>query len=398
MPDGLVADLSTQRSEHLGSADRFRIVRLENHGGQVGVLWGDGHESRFDAIWLRDNCACPACRDPSNGQRRFDVAALPTDLTIVAATAEPDSTITFTFAPDGHLARLEAAWLRAHCYSQASRQLRRSVPSLWGHELADALPEGNFSEVSASKTALARWLDNVSSLGFALLRGVPLEDGAVARVAELFGFVRETNYGRVFDVVNKSSPNNLAYTNQALRVPPDNPYRDPSPGMQLLHCLASSAAGGDTILVDGFLAAQRLRAESPQHFDLLSTHEVPFRFRDKTCDLRARDRLITVDSNAAIKAVRYNNRSFATLDLPAEIMADFYTAYRHFGRLLREPEAELTFRMTPGDLVIMINHRVLHGRQQFADGASRHLQGCYADQDALDSFIRINLATSADAD
>jgi gamma-butyrobetaine dioxygenase len=41
----------------------------------------------------------------------------------------------------------------------------------------------------------------------------------------------------------------------------DNPYRDPVPTVQMLHCLASAAEGGDSGLVDGFAAARLMRAE-----------------------------------------------------------------------------------------------------------------------------------------
>ena len=393
MSDVLMAGESAGRSQPQGMAEPFQIARLANHGGHVEIVWGDGHRSLFHAIWLRDNCTCADCHDPDNGQRRFDITALPADLSIADATAESANAVTFTYAPGGHVVRLDASWLRAHCYSQAGRRQRRDTPQLWGGELADALPKADYDDICASRSALAGWLENVSNLGFALLHGVPLEDGAVARVAELFGFVRETNYGRVFDVMSKSAPNNLAFTNQALGIHTDNPYRHPSPGLQLLHCLAASAGGGETILVDGFRAAERLRRDSPEYFALLSTHEVPFHFQDAANDLRARSRLISTDPDGAIRAVRYNNRSTAALDLPADVMAGFYAAYRHFGMLLRAPEAELGFRLAPGDLVIMDNHRVLHGRRQFGDDAGRHLQGCYADWDALDSFLRINKAS-----
>ena len=59
----------------------------------------------------------------------------------------------------------------------------------------------------------------------------------VAAVAETFGYVRETNYGRVFDVRVEAAPANLASTGLALRPHTDNPYRDPVPTVQLLHCL-----------------------------------------------------------------------------------------------------------------------------------------------------------------
>ena len=83
--------------------------------------------------------------------------------------------------------------------------------------------------------------------------------GTVAEVGDRLGFVRVTNYGRLFDVKSVPNPTNLAYTAVGLGVHSDNPYRHPSPGVQLLHCLESEAPGGDTLLVDGFHAAEILR-------------------------------------------------------------------------------------------------------------------------------------------
>ncbi|MGI5240964.1 TauD/TfdA family dioxygenase [Dactylosporangium sp. CA-139066] len=48
--------------------------------------------------------------------------------------------------------------------------------------------------------------------------------------------------------------------------------------------------------------------------------------------------------------------------------------------------AMVTFKLAPGDCVIFDNTRVLHARTAFADAAGswdRHLQGCYADLDAV---------------
>ena len=75
-------------------------------------------------------------------------------------------------------------------------------------------------------------------------------------VAELFGYVRETNYGRWFEVSAEVNPSNLAYTNLGLQAHTDNPYRDPVPTLQFLACLENTVEGGDSIVVDGF-ASQR---------------------------------------------------------------------------------------------------------------------------------------------
>ena len=104
--------------------------------------------------------------------------------------------------------------------------------------------------------------------------GVAAEPGRVLEVAASFGFVRETNYGRLFDVRVEPAPGNLAFTSRAIRPHTDNPYRDPAPTVQLLHCLRAAGEGGDTGLVDGS-RPRPISAADPESFGTLTRH--PFR-------------------------------------------------------------------------------------------------------------------------
>src|ERR1700729_2584975 len=121
-------------------------------------------------------------------------------------------------------------------------------------------PQASWPRYLGRAAERIRALAAVRRLGFVLLRDVPAEPGAVLEVAASFGFVRETNYGRLFDVRVEPAPGNLAFTSRAIRPHTDNPYRDPVPTVQLLHCLRAAGmkgegeAGGDTGLVDGFAA------------------------------------------------------------------------------------------------------------------------------------------------
>ena len=98
-------------------------------------------------------------------------------------------------------------------------------------------------------------------LVFLFLKMCQLTEGQVLKVISELGYTRETNYGALFEVRTEVNPNNLAYTNMGLGSHTDNPYRDPVPTVQLLHCLESSTEGGDSVLVDGFKAATILRQE-----------------------------------------------------------------------------------------------------------------------------------------
>lgn len=345
------------------------------------VEWQDASQSRYPAIWLRDNL--PDGRHAGNGQRLFDVSALPEDIVLGDAELEDDGDISLLFQPEGLRGRFSASWLYAH-------RLERGRPSstrrLWdsGHSPSEA----DFEEVSASADSLRRWLTAIRDEGVALLRSVPSEPEKIFDAVKLFGYVRETNYGRLFDVVSEAEPSNLAFSNLGLGLHTDNPYRDPVPGLQLLHCLVAESDGGESVVVDGFAVAERLRQEAPEDFALLTRHAVPFVFKSKTAELMARSPLIELDAEGALRGIRYNNRSAAAFDLPPETLPAFYRAYRRFGRMLHDPAFAVTFRLAPGDLFIVDNRRVLHGRKGFSEG-KRHLQGCYADKDSLESKIRI---------
>ena len=81
-----------------------------------------------------------------------------------------------------------------------------------------------------TRPQLRDWLVGVRDLGFGLVENVPTTPGSIVGVVDLFGYVRETNYGRVFDVKIEPDPANLAFTSRRIGMHTDNPYRDPVPG------------------------------------------------------------------------------------------------------------------------------------------------------------------------
>ena len=182
-------------------------------------------------------------------------------------------------------------------------------------ELA-AVPAADWAAYLADDAVRLSLLDAVARYGAGLLRGVPPDEGMVTAVAETFGYVRETNYGRIFDVRVVADPANLAFTSRAIAPHTDNPYRDPVPTLQLLHCLRDASSGGDTVLVDGFAAAAALRASDPASFGVLTSTPIPFAYVDKATSLTACQPLIALNPRGRIACVRLNNRSMQPVRLP----------------------------------------------------------------------------------
>ncbi|HKX09164.1 MAG TPA: TauD/TfdA family dioxygenase [Stellaceae bacterium] len=362
-------------------------LAIEGGGAGLTVTWADGRVSRFPALWLADNR--PETRRGVEGQRLLDAIELPEQVLVRAADLTALGIAVRFDAFDG-ASMFDPAWLRQHALDPASRAERRGMPRLWDAGLArEPLPSADHATLCRDKQALRGWLRQVEQMGFALLHGVPTRPGAVCEVVSLFGYVRETNYGRLFDVVSMEEPQNLAFTVLALGNHTDNPYRDPVPQLQLLHCLEGAGEGGESIVVDGFAAAERLRREAPADFDLLTRTTVSFRYVEPgSVDLRHGAPLIELDVGGDLRTVRYNSRSIGPVDLEPDAVPSFYAAHRRFGRLLHDPTMTVGFRLGPGDLFIVDNRRVLHGRRGFG-GGRRHLQGTYADADSLMSKLRV---------
>lgn len=365
-------------------------TRLSDSATAIHITWPDGRSARFHAVWLRDHGEDEKTRDPVNGQKLLTATDIAPDLAIDnAAIHLPNLDIRFS---DGSTTFLSLDRLRRlGCERENATGLIDDRRTTWDASLD---PTGVFESLPRLQTdpaALLRWLGQIERLGFARLGDVPCRPGALLDAIALFGFVRETNYGRTFDVRSAPDPVNLAYTRVGLDPHTDNPYRDPTPTIQVLHCLENSAEGGESSVVDGFRAAEILRREHPDDFALLSRINVTFRYNgDGNSDLCARRPMLELTPGGTLVQVRINNRAFQELtDIAFDEVPAFYAAYRRLVEITRRPEVTVTFRLEPGDLFVVDNTRVLHGRTGFTGAGERWLQGAYADMDGLRSTLSI---------
>lgn len=363
-------------------------------GRTVQLVWSDGSRARFHAIWLRDNAPDAQTRDPGNGQRLITIGSVPPDTRISTCAVQDGQRLTMTFAPVAHSATFDATWLHSHIYDRAEARIPgwlSDAVRTWDCTAHATLPRADFQHALHDRAVLREWLEGVARLGFGMMTGGPRESGALLQVVDLFGYVRETNYGRWFEVRTEVNPSNLAYTGAGLQPHTDNPYRDPQPTLQILYCLENSAEGGDSIVVDGFHAARLLREESPQAFDLLTRYCARFEYVSPgNAWLRARRPMIELAPDGELVAIRFNNRSLAAVtDVPYENLHAWYDAYRTFAAIIERPELAVEFKLHPGECFIVDNTRVLHSRRAFSGTGRRWLQGCYADRDGLLSTARL---------
>jgi gamma-butyrobetaine dioxygenase len=170
----------------------------------------------------------------------------------------------------------------------------------------------------------------------------------------------------------------------------DTCWRQTLIGLLMMHCLQAHPEGGRSMLVDGFAVAARLRAESREAFELLST--VPIAFEAVVSDSdewRAQGRIISLSVDGVVEGIRYNGNSIGQLDSAADLVEPLYSALERFESILYDRDLWWRPRLGPGDLLVMDNHRVLHGREAFdAAAGERHLQCCAVERDNFHNNYR----------
>jgi gamma-butyrobetaine dioxygenase len=363
------------------------LAGIERLHDQIAVRWTDGSMSRFHHLWLRDNCLCPRCRHQAVPERLVDTLSIPDDVAPSSVAVSDDELVVVW--SDDHRSVFPEQWLVEFAYDHGPRRAENHR-ELWAANSEDAPQDVPYDAVMTSDSELLAWLRELERFGVTMVRGVPTVPGTVVGLAERIAFLRNSNFGLLWDVISKPDPDSIAYTAHGLAPHTDLTGRQMLPGVQFLHCLVFDATGGDTMLVDGFACAAELAATDPEAYELLVNTPLQFRYRDgANTDISTRVPLIRLDPAGRVCEVRFSNALLAPLDVPPERMTETYRAVRAFGRLLQSGRFERRLRLRPGDVMCFDNYRLLHGRTEFdPNSGPRHLQGCYVDRDDFLSRIR----------
>ena len=243
----------------------------------------------------------------------------------------------------------------------------------------------NFFEEEEMYNALI----NFYQYGFVIFKQVPIKNNFIVNFANSIGSIRRTNFGDFFNVKSKPKPNDLAYTSLSLAPHTDNPYRNPVPCIQMLHCIENEVDGGLSTLVDGYTVTRKLKKDFPDYFKILCEIKVRFQFIDQSIVLEDWAEMIQLNENGDFKQVRFSPRLDFVPLIDKEKLELFYSARKKISELYNSKKYKIEFKLSSGDLLMMDNYRLLHGRTSYnANEGSRFLQGCYIDYDSTEGRLK----------
>ena len=362
------------------------ISKLEKNSTYIKIIWSDGEESKFNYLWLRDNC--PTAHDKDSNHRMFNILEVSQNINPKNYNVSSDGKLEIEWSEGDHTSYYDPKWLRDNCYTIKNKKKYISPYKLWDSSLEKNLEtiEIDHDEIINSESGLIKWLELLHYNGIAIVKNSPVEKNSALKVLNRISHTRETFFKTPFEVINIPKPNNSAYTAHGLRNHIDLPWFENPPGYQFLHCLINEAKGGNSSAIDGFAVADFLRKNEKKIFDTLV--KVPLKFRDKDYTQNSHRSFyapaISLTKDGDYNDIRFSVATMDALDCHPDIMENVYKSHHRFGNLLHDDSFQINFRLEKGDIFSFNNRRVLHGRTAYnPNSGHRHLQGYYMDRDEI---------------
>jgi gamma-butyrobetaine dioxygenase len=189
----------------------------------------------------------------------------------------------------------------------------------------------------------------------------------------------------------------------------DLAYCEAPPGLQILHCAAFDAAvaGGESTLLDGWHAAELLRARDPAAFATLGrvpagfekvhyAREVPVHMTAERPHFALREGEVAAIFWAPMFEAPLRARC------ARRALGALFRAKAAFARVLRGLERDgsgafLEARLEVGEALVFNNRRMLHGRRAIAGPGARRLVGAYVGADEWRSRLAVLRAQRGEA-
>ncbi|KAI7157746.1 Clavaminate synthase-like protein [Hortaea werneckii] len=420
----------------------------------------DGKEVEISPILLRDLCQCPHCVHEFSRQRLYSTADIPKDIRVrsIDSGEHQNGGINVRWTNDlpgfdaGHVTSISAETLRQiNSSGTIPSPFQGATPrhQLWSAASAN-VPDFTYETYMKDDATVYEVVKQLKSHGLVFITGCPGVEASVAEVGERIGPVRDTLYGRTWDVRTVPKAINAAYTSGDLGFHTDLLYFQDPPHLQLLHCIQSSSKGGASVFADGFRAALDLYDTDRDAFNVLLNTPVNYHYEHPGANLYMATKPVFQTRPLRIGTTTYEtltefleawearrqvvNKTHGT-NVPALTVGDclekinwgppflapcsldpqsmeqtqhldsssceealndkmdlWHSAAAKFNAFLNHPDGLHERLMKPGECVIFDNTRVLHSRRAFDSedvGKARWLRGTYVDRDPYHSKMRV---------
>ena len=144
------------------------ISKVERNSTYLKILWKDGEESKFNYMWLRDNC--PTAHDKDSNHRMFNILNVSKSINPKRYNVNKSGKLEIEWSEGDHISYYDTKWLRENCYTIKSKKKYISPYELWDFKLQENLNSISIEhdEIISSDAGLIKWLELLHHKGIAL--------------------------------------------------------------------------------------------------------------------------------------------------------------------------------------------------------------------------------------
>jgi gamma-butyrobetaine dioxygenase len=344
------------------------------------------------------------CVDPSTRQKLFQTTDIPLDIEVSAEESLADGMSRITWSKDvpgygeNHVSTYTKELLDGVGNGTLPKTVReesyKERPLVYWDKtiISEHIKFIEFDQYMSQDSVLYDVLEQLRIYGLVFLRGVPASDTAVEDIGLRIGPLRDTFYGRTWDVKSVPQAKNIAYTHQYLGLHMDLLYMDNPPHLQLLHCIKNSCEGGSSLFSDSFFAANTLWEKDLEAYKLVNHTLFHFHYKNAG-QYYNQKRAVVSRLHGRIKDVAWSPPFQAPFPRRGGEAPEFLSrmaALKKFAEEIEAPENIHEYRLQEGECVIFKNRRVLHARKAFdISSGERWLKGAYLDRDVYHSKWRL---------
>jgi trimethyllysine dioxygenase len=355
------------------------------------VQFADGQEQLYSWFWVKDHGIDEASLDQATLQRMVNTFDISRDINCNSIQFDAERQLINLEWHDDTRSTISAYMLASVIKKTPARHdLAPHKPRVfWDKENPlEHHPAVEFQDVIESDKGLLQWLENIHVYGFSLVHNVPPNETATTKMAKRIGRVQETIFGKMWPLSSDLKDHgDTAYTTSYLEPHTDGTYYDDAAGLQMFNCLELDCKGGESIQVDAFAIAQRIKREDPEAYKALSEIIVPAHYMEAGVHLRAERPTFQHNREGELVQVSFNNYDRAPFLLSAEDDERFHRAYALFHSHALDQDNWLKIPLQPGTTLIFDNWRNMHGRMGYV--GKRVFYGCYHSRAEYESKLRV---------
>ena len=361
------------------------ITRVEISSDNLIVYFKNSNPENFPNIWLRDHAQDEKNWDTRSNQRKTFSAGLDLNLKIKKAEISKNGKFLSIFWPD-----LDKPVSYSYDFLYKNKEKKKRVKLNYKVWKPNDLNSDIFFDLKdiKNKKGYKKFLRLLYDYGFLVLKNCETNIKSVKEIANKIGYVRNSIFGGLWSFESNKDKADSSYTTEELRPHTDGTYSNDAPGLQLLLCCEYSAKGGESILVDGFKIAEKIKHQNKEIFNLLTKISVEGNYVGDGVFLKAERPIFKLDRNKEIIQVSFNNYDRAPFRLNKKLTIKFYEAIKKFDLIANDRNNQWRHILKPGELLIFNNWRILHGRGSFK--GIRKMSGCYINKEDFDSACIIN--------